>query len=82
MAILQYWAERNGSLLYSGKLDGMFRSALRLIAEHPMLGRPTSDPEVRVKGIGDHMIFYAFTATEIHVHSVWHGKRNPTGRPY
>lgn len=82
MVILRYWAERNGSLRYSEKLDGMFRSALRLIAEHPKLGQPTSDPEVRVKGIGDHMIFYAFTETEIHVHSVWHGKRDPAERPY
>lgn len=82
MEILRYWAEHNGSTRYSAKLDGMFRAALRVIASHPKLGRPSSDPDVRVKSIGDHLVFYAFTATEVHVLSVWHGKRNPKDRPY
>jgi plasmid stabilization system protein ParE len=82
LELLSYWAERNDSTLYSEKLDGMFRSALRVIAAHPKLGRPTSDPEVRVKGIGSHMIFYSFTATEVHVLSIWNNKRDPVGRPF
>jgi hypothetical protein len=35
LEILKYWAERNGSTLYSEKLDGMFRKALRVIAVNP-----------------------------------------------
>jgi toxin YoeB len=82
LELLHYWADRNGSSRYSDKLDGMFRSALRVIASHPKIGRPTSDREVRVKGIGEHMIFYSFNAAKIHVLSVWHSKRNPSDRPY
>lgn len=80
--VLKYWVERTGSETYSKKLDRMFRTALRLIAEHPKLGRPTDDPETRMKGVGDYELFYSFTATEVHVLSVWHGKRDPADRPF
>lgn len=82
MEVLRYWADRNGSTRYSEKLDGLFRTALRVIATNPKLGRPTSDPDVRLKTIGDHMLFYPYTATEVHVLSVWHQKRDPKERPY
>ena len=82
MEILRYWAERNGSTRYSEKLDGMLRAALRVIAVHPKLGRPSSDPDVRFKSIGDHMVFYSYTTAAVHVLSVWHGKRDPKDRPY
>lgn len=80
--ILRFWLEHNGSAVYSLKLDAMFRSALNRIAEHPKLGRTTSDPETRVKGVGDFEIFYSFTADSVHVLSVWHGKRDPASRPF
>lgn len=82
LELLHYWAERNGSTRYSDKLDGMLRSALRVIAAHPKLGRPTSDPDVRAKGIGLHMIFYSFTTTEVHVLSIWNNERDPAVRPF
>ncbi len=82
MTILRYWAERNGSTRYSEKLDGLFRAALRVIATNPKLGRPTTDPGVRLKTIGEHMLFYSYTIDEIHVLSVWHLKRDPKRRPF
>ena len=82
LAILQYWAERNGSTRYSEKLDAMFRRSLRQLTQHPKIGRPTSDPDVRMKSVGEHAIFYAYTANELHVLSVWHAKRDPQERPY
>ncbi|QQR85118.1 MAG: type II toxin-antitoxin system RelE/ParE family toxin [Flavobacteriales bacterium] len=82
MEILAYWVERNGSTLYSEKLDGMFRSALRLIASQPKIGRPTSDPDVRVKTVGDHLIFYSATSNAVHVLTLWHVRRNPADRPF
>jgi len=82
LVILRYWADRNGSTLYSEKLDGMFRAALRVIAAQPKLGRPTSDADVRLKTIGDHMMFYSYNATVIHVLSIWHVKRDPKGKPF
>lgn len=60
----------------------MFRSALRVIAANPKLGRPTTDPEVRLKTIGEHMLFYSYTTTEVYMLSVWHLKRDPKRRPF
>lgn len=82
LAILKYWSDRNGSTRYSEKLDGMLRTALRVISKNPKLGRPTTDPDVRLKTIGEHMLFYSYTATEVHVLSVWHLKRDPKERPF
>lgn len=82
LLILRYWADRNGSTRYSEKLDGLFRTALRVISKNPKLGRPTTDPDVRLKTIGEHMLFYSYTATEVHVLSVWHLKRDPKERPF
>lgn len=82
LEILAYWRERNGSDTYSEKLDVKFRAALRLIAAHPKLGRSTSDPAVRVKSVGEYQLFYSPTNSEIHVLSVWHGRRDPKERPY
>lgn len=82
MAILAFWAKHNGSTKYSEKLDAHFRTALRVISEHPKLGRPTSDPDVRVKTIGEYLLFYSCTESDVHVLSVWHNRRNPSGRPF
>ncbi|MBK8583124.1 MAG: hypothetical protein IPL86_15290 [Flavobacteriales bacterium] len=46
------------------------------------MGRTTSDPTVRVKSVGEHQLFYAPTDPEIHVLSIWHGRRDPTARPF
>lgn len=70
------------STAYSVKLDAMFRSALNRIAEHPKLGRPTNDPETRVKVVGDFEIFYSFTTDAAHILSVWHSRRDPADRRY
>lgn len=82
LEILTYWRERNGSDTYSEKLDVKFRAALRLINAHPKLGRSTIDPAVRVKSVGEYQLFYSHSNSEIHVLSVWHGKRDPEDRPY
>lgn len=60
----------------------MYRASLRLVAEHPKIGRTTSDPDVRMKSVGEHMLFYSFNAQEVCVLSVWHGKRDPKARPF
>lgn len=82
MEILRYWEGRNGSLLYSTKLDGLFRKALQVISAHPLVGRPTTEADVRVKGVGDYLLFYSYSDQAIHVLSVWHSKRSPAERPY
>ena len=82
LEILKYWADHNGSTRYSEKLDALFRASLRLVAAHPKIGRTTTDPDVRMKSVGDHMLFYSFNAQVVHVLSIWHGKRDPKARPF
>ncbi len=82
IAILQYWIDRTGSARFSLKLDGMFRTSLRILAEHPGTGRRTTDPDVRMKAVGAYLIFYTFSDERIVVLSLWHGKRAPGSRPY
>lgn len=76
-AILKYWMDRNGSSTYSRKLDLRFRSALRIIARHPLVGRPTTFKDVRVKVVGDHLIFYVIEGSTILVASVWDNRQDP-----
>ncbi len=48
LATLGYYAERNGNKTYSEKLAGQIQEAIERLLEHPLLGRPTNDEEVRV----------------------------------
>lgn len=58
IAILQYRIDRTGSARFSLKLDGMFRTSLRILAEHPGTSRRTADPEARMKAVGAYLIFH------------------------
>jgi plasmid stabilization system protein ParE len=76
-AILKYWLKRNGTLAYSQKLDMRFRSALRIIARNPLIGRPSSFERVRVKTIGDYLLFYRIEGKSIVVASLWDNRQDP-----
>ena len=74
--ILVYWAKRNGSLTFSIKLHGLFRAAVRTIANNPFVGRPTDMGGVRVKPIEDYLLFYEVLADVIIIHHIWDGRRD------
>jgi plasmid stabilization system protein ParE len=76
-AILKYWVAHNGSSTYSRKLDLRFRSALRIIARNPLVGRPTTVEDVRVKTVGDHLIFYKVEGKTILVAALWDNRQDP-----
>lgn len=76
-AVLTYWLRRNGSAVYPTKLDQRFRSALRLIGRNPKLGRPTSFPGVRVKVVGDYLLFYRLEREVIEVLALWDARQDP-----
>ena len=82
LRMLRYWTERNSSKAYSAKLDKLIRSTLRILARHPLIGRPVDHKDVRVKVIGDHLIFYAIREDELIVLSLWDNRRDPADRPY
>jgi addiction module RelE/StbE family toxin len=75
--ILAYWRNRNKSNRYSKKLNGLFKSAIQLIKEHPQIGRPTSDKQARIKIIRDYLLIYEITESAIHILLVWDTRQDP-----
>ena len=39
--IFKYWNNRNGSFIVSKKLNELIKESLKLICNHPMIGKPT-----------------------------------------
>ncbi|WP_309877009.1 type II toxin-antitoxin system RelE/ParE family toxin [Chryseobacterium sediminis] len=48
---------------------------VRLLADHPAIGRKTDIENVRVKIVKDYLIFYEFSASELIILSIWDGRR-------
>lgn len=75
--ILKYWLKRNGTSVYSRKLDARFRSAARIIARNPRIGRPSSFEGVRVKTVGDYLLFYRLHDKTITIAALWDNRQDP-----
>lgn len=73
--ILEYWINKNKSKIYSMKLNKLFIESLKILSEHPNIGRQTSDNNTRVRIVRDYLIFYEVTKTEIIIQSIWDGRR-------
>lgn len=73
--ILEYWINKNKSKTYSIKLNKLFVESLKILSEHPNIGRQTSDNNTRVRIVRDYLIFYEVTKTEIIIQSIWDGRR-------
>jgi toxin YoeB len=76
-SILAYWRKRNKSDRYSKKLNGLFREAIKLIKEHPQIGRPTDDKTARMKIVRDYLIIYELTDKVIHILTIWDVRQDP-----
>ncbi|MGB3587168.1 MAG: type II toxin-antitoxin system RelE/ParE family toxin [Tunicatimonas sp.] len=77
LATLGYYAERNGSKTYSEKLAKQIQEVIERLREHPLLGRPTNDEEVRILRKGNYQIYYELKNDEIVILVVWDMRRNP-----
>ena len=77
LATLGYYAERNGSKTYSEKLARQIQEVIERLREHPLLGRPTNDEEVRILRQGNYQIYYELKNDEIVILVVWDMRRNP-----
>lgn len=75
--ILTYWKNRNKSSRYSKKLNGLFRSAIQLIREHPLIGKCTNDNQARVKIVRDYLLIYDIAETAIHILLIWDTRQDP-----
>ncbi|AZA80331.1 type II toxin-antitoxin system RelE/ParE family toxin [Chryseobacterium sp. G0186] len=74
--ILEYWILRNKSKTFSIKLNKLILYNIKLLSEHPTIGKKTNVENIRVKIVRDYLIFYGFSASELIVLSVWDGRRN------
>ena len=75
--ILAFWIEHNQSKTYSKKLNRIFISWIRLLAQRPTIGRKTDIPNVRVKTLRDYLVFYQVDDEALYVLSIWDARRDP-----
>lgn len=76
--ILKYWNKRNKSNLYSSKLNGLFKEAVKLIADYPEIGKPTDDKNARIKIVRDYLIIYEVDEKDrLLILTIWDSRQNP-----
>lgn len=63
--ILIYWNNKNQSKTYSKKLNKLFFERVKLLSEHPKIGRLSNNGTTRITIVRDYLIFYEFTSTEL-----------------
>lgn len=58
LEILEYWANRNKSTIYSIKLNRLFNEQVEQLTKLSELGKPTNIPFVRVVILRDYLLYY------------------------
>ena len=76
--IFKYWSQRNKSNRYSKKLNQLFKDSIRLLSEHPYIGKSTDVDSVKIKIVKDYLLIYEVTETSINILSIWDGRQNPS----
>ena len=76
-SIFSYWNEHNKSKSFSRKLNKLINEAIRIITEHPYIGRKTVIENVHVKIVRQYLIIYEVRDKEIVILSIWDGRRDP-----
>ena len=74
--ILQFWVDHNKSKAFSLKLNKLFISSIRDIANRPNIGRKAEFDNVRVKIVREYLIFYELIKKDLVILSVWDGRRD------
>lgn len=75
--ILEFYVERNGSKLYSRKLNNELQTLLKILAKQPYTGLKTDFHGIRVIIKSNFKIFYEVRKDELVVHLVWDCRQNP-----
>ncbi|MBP9151732.1 MAG: type II toxin-antitoxin system RelE/ParE family toxin [Flavobacteriales bacterium] len=78
--ILEFYLERNDSATYSLKLLETVDGMIRILQEHPHLGRNSTDGKARVISFSQFLLFYDETESELNILSVWDNRQNPKRR--
>jgi plasmid stabilization system protein ParE len=75
--ILEFFYIRNGSKIYSKKLNSKLRKAIRLLSKHPLLGIQSDVDNIRTLVEGDYAIFYQLTDDSVRIITIWDCRQNP-----
>ena len=76
--IFKYWNKRNKSNLYSKKLNGLIKEAVKLISEYPEIGKPTDNKTARIKIVRDYLIIYEIDEKgQLLILTIWGSGQNP-----
>lgn len=78
LEILEYWAKRNQSNIYSKKLNKLFGDSLKTIINFPELGRPTEYSNIKYIMVREYDVFYKEFPDVVHVLLVWDARRDPS----
>lgn len=76
--ILEYWTNRNNSVVYSKRLNQIFEDTADLIRKHPRIGKETQVPNVRIKIIADYFLTYRETENSIEILTIWDSRQDPS----
>ena len=76
-SILEFYADRNKSKIYSAKLYTRFNKEIKLLAKHPNLGIKTEIESVRGLIVGEFIIYYEHQDNTIIIHTIWDSRQNP-----
>ena len=75
--ILNFYIERNGSAIYSKKLNLKFNKSISLISKNPFIGTQTDFNQVRALITEDYQIIYETFDQMILIIMIWDCRRNP-----
>lgn len=75
--ILEYWVSRTQSVAYSKKLNKLFKENIKLLSQYPHIGRVTDDNNIRIKLVGNYLLFYEVVDTHIIILKIWDSRQNP-----
>jgi plasmid stabilization system protein ParE len=76
-AILGFYIDRNGSVIYSKKLNAKIEKSIKLISKNPFIGTQTNYDSVRALITGDYQIIYEIFEQLIVIVMIWDCRRNP-----
>ena len=75
--VLDFYIERNGSAIYSKKLNSRFNNSIQLLAKNPFIGNKTRFDNVRSLIKDDYQIIYEIFDMSILILIIWDCRRNP-----
>lgn len=77
LAILEFYAERNGNKKYSAKLYKVLNKEIKLLIKNPDLGIQSSNKSIRGLVVMDYIIFYEANDSLIIIHVLWPTNQDP-----